>query len=189
MQTYIKYLPRVLFFGLIVLWIGLFFFSSPDALIQYIGVENGYLIVFILAFLSGLSIFGLAPYHLVLMALAAGGLNPFLLALSACAGLALGDSTSYFLGYQGTVFIPKNKQYIIKKISNFIVRHEKHLPFYIFLYGALVPFSNDFVGVTTGLIRYSFWKVMIPLTLGTLVFNLVVAYAALYAYPLLQSIF
>lgn len=167
----------------------LFAFSSPEALIDYIGIENGYVLVLALSFISGLSIFGLAPYHLALLALAAGGLNPFLLAFLATLGLGLGDSTSYLLGYHGRAVVPRRMERAVAKLSAFLEKHDRLLPAYIFLYGAAAPFSNDFVGVTLGLARYPFWRVMVPLSLGTLLFNTVLALSAPYAYELLLELF
>src|SRR3989338_1113064 len=112
-REFLVLFPRVMFFIILAGWIALFFFSSPEALIEYIGVQNGYLLIFLLSFVSGLSVF----------------------------------------------------------------------------YGALIPFSNDFVGVTMGLARYPFWRVMVPLTLGTAVFNATLAFGAVYAYGLVESFF
>jgi len=188
-REFLVLFPRVMFFIILAGWIALFFFSSPEALIEYIGVQNGYLLIFLLSFVSGLSVFGLAPYHLVLIALAAGGLAPSLLAVAATLGLAIGDSTSYYLGYQGRAFIPKRYEASIQRVHDFFERHRRFLPIFIFFYGALIPFSNDFVGVTMGLARYPFWRVMVPLTLGTAVFNATLAFGAVYAYGLVESFF
>ncbi|MDP3957895.1 MAG: VTT domain-containing protein [bacterium] len=182
------YAPNVFLVLIIASWAALFLFSSPDEFVEYIGVDNGYLLVLLLSFISGLSVFGLAPYHLALIAVAAAGLNPYFLALLATLGLAIGDSTSYFLGYQGRTLIPQRMERAVEKVSAFLKRHEGQLPIYIFLYGALAPFSNDFVGVTLGLARHPFWRVMLPLSLGTLVFNTAVALSAPYAYELLETL-
>jgi len=40
-----------------------------------------------------------------------------------------------------------------------------------------------------GLARYPFWRVMVPLTLGTAVFNATLAFGAVYAYGLVESFF
>ncbi len=189
MKSLFKYLSRVTLIIIIVGWVVLIFFSSPDSLINWIGVENGYLLVGLFALISGLSLFGTAPYHLVLAALAAGGLDPILLALAAVIGLAIGDSTSYFLGYEGRAIIPQKAEKVVERISYFLKLHDKHLSVYIFLYGALIPFSNDFIGVTLGLVRYNFLRAMIPLMLGTFIFNCAVALGSPYAYDLFSTFF
>ncbi|TSC71504.1 MAG: hypothetical protein G01um101470_573 [Parcubacteria group bacterium Gr01-1014_70] len=54
------------------------------------------------------------------------------------------------------------------------------IPIFVFLYGAFFPLSNDFVVISFGLARYPFWRVMIPLTAGSAVFNMMLAYLGKY---------
>ncbi|MBU3956282.1 hypothetical protein KJ633_07460 [bacterium] len=147
------------------------------------------MLIFILAFIGGLTTFSGVPYHLVLITLATGGLNPLLLGLATAFGVMLGDSTSYYIGYQGRIIIPDRLQKILQQVRYFGLKYPKILPLFFFLYGSLVPFSNDFIVISMGLSRYPFWRVMIPLGLGNLVFNISLAYLAVYAYAFLQGIF
>lgn len=185
----IKYLPRIL---LILFFISIslffFFYSSPERLITLIGVQNAYALIFILAFLGGMTTFTGIPYHLVLITLATGGLNPLLLGLSTAIGVMLGDSTSYYVGYQGSVIIPKTLQRILQRIRNFALKYPKILPLFFFLYGSISPFSNDFIVISMGLSQYPYWRVMVPLGLGNLVFNISLAYLSTQAYSLLKGI-
>jgi len=186
----LKYVPRIaliLFF--LSLSFYLFIFSSPEKLTSFIGVENAYALIFILAFLGGMSTFNGVPYHLVLITLATGGLDPFMLGLSTAAGVMLGDSVSYYLGYQGSAIIPGTLNNIFQKVRGLALRHPKVLPLFFFLYGAISPFSNDFIVISMGMARYPYWRVMVPLGLGNLVFNISLAYFATEAYQLLEGIF
>src|SRR3989344_4890048 len=174
-----RYVPVIAF---ITLWIGASFsllYYSPEGLIDLIGIKNAYFFLFALAFLSGISIFGGIPYHLVLIALAAGGLDPWLLALAAAGGVMLGDSTSYFIGYQVRIIV----------LSSWLAKYPRRVPFFFLLYGSLVPFSNDFVGITTGLARYPFARVMLPLGVGNLIFNATLALLSPYLYDTLHPLF
>jgi len=189
MKNLLKYLPRV---SLILFFVGCSFFlyySSPENLIEFIGVENVYFFIFILALIGGMTTFSGIPYHLVLVTLAIGDLNPILLGVSAAAGVTLGDSTSYFVGHQGRVIIPQGIQKILGKISAFGLKHPRLLPLFFFLYGSFVPFSNDFIVISMGLARYPFWRVMIPLGAGNLIFNISLAFLASYAYDFLRIVF
>lgn len=185
----LKYLPRII---LILLFVGMSFFffaySSPEKMISLIGVQNAYALIFILAFIGGMTTFTGIPYHLVLITLATGGLNPLFLGLSTAAGVMLGDSTSYYVGYQGSVIIPRTLNKILQRIRNFALKHPKILPVFFFMYGSLSPFSNDFIVVSMGLSRYPYWRVMVPLGMGNLVFNISLAYLATQAYALLKGI-
>lgn len=182
------YLSRIL---IVLIFIGLSFFllySSPERLVGSIGVQNAYVLIFVLAFLGGLTTFTGVPYHPVLVVLAVGGLNPLLLGLSTAFGVMLGDSTSYFVGYQGGAIVPQGIQKFLARLLSFAMRYPRALPLFFFLYGSLCPFSNDFIIISMGLAHYPFWRVMIPLGLGNLVFNISLAYLATYAYQLLQGI-
>jgi membrane protein YqaA with SNARE-associated domain len=185
----LKYIPRIM---LILLFISMSFYfyaySSPEEMTSFIGVKNAYALIFVLAFLGGMTTFSGIPYHLVLITLATGGLNPLLLGLSTAAGVMLGDSTSYYVGYQGSVIIPGALQKILIMIRNFGLKHPKILPLFFFLYGSLSPFSNDFIVISMGLSRYPYWRVMVPLGLGNLIFNISLAYLATQAYNLLKGI-
>jgi membrane protein YqaA with SNARE-associated domain len=164
-------------------------YSSPEKLINFIGADNAYGLIFVLAFIGGLTTFSGVPYHLILITLASGGLNPFWLGLSASTGVMLGDSTSYFIGYQGRAITPVGWQKFFGKVYDFGFKHPALLPLLFFLYGALVPLSNDFIVISMGLARYPFWRVMIPLGLGNLVFNFGLSYFSIYAYNFVKIYF
>ncbi|HRZ95495.1 MAG TPA: hypothetical protein P5262_02930 [Candidatus Moranbacteria bacterium] len=185
----LKYFPRI---ALILLFISFsvfsYLYSSPEKLIAMIGVENAYLLIFILAFLGGITTFSGIPYHLVLVTLAVGGLNPLSLGFSTAAGVMLGDSTSYYIGYQGSVIIPKTLHKVLEFVRSLALRYPKILPLFFLLYGSCSPFSNDFIVISMGMSRYPFWKVMVPLGTGNLIFNIALAYFSTQAYDFLKGV-
>ena len=183
------YALRVLLLIIFICGSVFFYYSSPEMLITYIGVENAYILMFVLALLGGLTTFSGIPYHVVLIMLASGGLSPLLLGVLTGVGVMAGDATSYFVGYSGRDIVPPAIQKILQKFCSFCLARPKILPVAFFLYGSFVPFSNDFIVISMGLARYPFWMVMVPLGLGNLVFNISLAYIAFYAYDLLQGIF
>ncbi|MBI2053149.1 MAG: hypothetical protein HYT41_00170 [Candidatus Sungbacteria bacterium] len=105
-------------------------------------------------------------------------LAPALMQASAAAGVMLGDSTSYYAGMRGGMVAPPKIKGIFEQIYSFSEKHPILLPLFCFLYGALVPFSNDFITISAGIARYSFRRVMIPLGLGNIVFNVALAWFA-----------
>ena len=186
-KKFLKHLPKIVFILFIAIYSLFLLYSSPEKLINFIGIENAYFLIFVLAFIGGLSTFFGGPHHWVLIALATGGLNPLFLGLSASFGVMLGDSTSYFIGYHGSAIVPVGIQKFLQKIQSFFMKFPKFLPLFIFLYGSFVPFSNDFIAISMGLARYPFWRVMIPLGLGNVVFNVSLSFLAIYAYDFLQK--
>lgn len=181
----ISVVPIVFFIGATIF----FFASSPEEVILYLGVENAYLLMFVLALIGGLTTFSGVPYPLVLVALASGGLDPLFLGICSATGVMLGDTTSYYLGYTGKEIVPQKVQKILERFYTYCLTRPKLLPFAFFVYGAIVPLSNDFIVISMGLARYPFWRVMIPLGIGNLIFNISLAYLAIYAYGFLQNIF
>jgi len=54
----------------------------------------------------------------------------------------------------------------------------------LFVWGAFFPLPNDFMLVPLGILRYPFWKAIVPLGLGNLIFNIVVASTGAYGWTL-----
>lgn len=176
-----------LFFASISIYF--YLYSSPEQLVGWVGAGNSYFLIFVLALLGGLTTFSGVPYHLVLITLAIGGLDPLLLGISTAVGVILGDTTSYFIGYSGGEVMPSRLQKIVNRAYIYTDGYPKLLQVFFFLYGAFSPMSNDFIVISAGIAKYPFWKVMIPLAFGNLVFNITLAYFAISAYGLLQGIF
>lgn len=179
MQKYLKYAPRLLPLLTFVAISAMFYFSSAERIVSYIGVENAYVFIFILAFFGGLTTFSGIPYHVILIALAAGGLNPLVLGLTTAFAVSLGDCTSYFVGYFGREFVPERIERALQRLTRLQEHHPRLLPVIFFLYGVCVPFSSDLVTIPMGLLRYPLWRVIVPLGLGTVIFNTTLAYFAL----------
>lgn len=183
-----RYLPVA---GILGIWLAVsfaIFYYSPEGIVDFIGIKNAYLFLFVLAFLSGVSVFGGVPYHLVLIAFAAGGLDPLLLGAAAAAGVMLGDSTSYLVGYRSSAIVPRRAAKHIERLSAWLGKYPGRAPLFFLLYGSLVPFSNDFVGISMGLARVPFVRVMVPLAIGNLIFSTSLAYLSPYLYGVLYPL-
>jgi membrane protein YqaA with SNARE-associated domain len=178
LKTFLTLLP--LGAGLVIS-IVFVFFIGPEALVDYIGVQNAYVLMFLVAALGGLSTFNSVPYLAVLFVLANTGVNPFWLGLVSAVGVMCGDSFSYVLGRSGGAVIPDSFQYVFRSIKKFAVAYPRLYPSFCFLYGALCPLSNDFVTISAGIANISYKKVMVPLALGNIVFSIGFSYASVYA--------
>ncbi len=178
MQKYSARILGVLPLITLVVISALFYFSSAERVVSLIGVENAYVFIFILAFLGGITTFSGIPYHMMLMALAAGGLNPLALGLTTAIAVSLGDCTSYFVGYFGRALVSSRIERALTRLAALQEHHPRLLPAVFFLYGACVPFSSDLVTIPMGLLRYPLWRVIVPLGIGTVMFNTALAYFA-----------
>jgi|GEM_PF-308295 len=94
-----------LFVAILLAWTVLLWTVGPEQMVSYIGVQNGYLIGFFLATFGGMSTLSSASYFATIITLAAGGLNPYLLAVVAGFGLLIGDSLFFYLGKSGRTAI------------------------------------------------------------------------------------
>jgi membrane protein YqaA with SNARE-associated domain len=171
-------LPLILGITVSIIFI---FFIGPEALVDYIGLQNAYGLMFLVAAIGGLSTFNSVPYLAVLFVLANAGVNPFLLGLVSAVGVMCGDSFSYVLGRSGETVIPESFKFVFANIKSFAQNHPKLYPLFCFVYGALCPLSNDFVTIASGIAKIAYKKVMVPLALGNVVFNIAFAYVSVYA--------
>ncbi len=158
-----KHIDLIAIFVIIFLWIGLLFFISPEEIVEIIGVERGYLFLFLTAFL-GVSGFASTPFYMALVTLAGTGeFNVFLLALTIAPARAFGDSIFFFLGYKIRSDLTNKR---LRNFSAWI--NEKptwSIPFFAYIYTAMTPFPQDILMVALGVgkvkFRYAFAAVLL----------------------------
>lgn len=132
----------------------------------------GYVGVFVATFLSSTTIFFPAPGVAVVM-VAAGLFNPNWVALVACLGGALGEFTSYLVGYAGMMVIDLKRSQRYKRAEKWMSRYGVVT---IFLF-ALFPFLIfDLVGIAAGSLRFPFSKFMLATIAGRLPRSFMEAY-------------
>lgn len=176
----------IIIISIFILWTIFVYYLSPEKIVEKIGIENSYLLAFTVAFIGGTSIFFPIPYYLLVFTLGAGGLNPIILGLSSASGVLLGDSTSYFLGYTGREIISEKLKKLLEKLYNWCITRKPYLlPIIFFLYGTFIPLPNDVITVSMGMAHYPYKKVIIPLGLGNIIFNITLALAGFYGWKIL----
>lgn len=174
------YLFPFLLLVFIIGWSFALYQFGPSEVVALLGIENGYVIAGLLGFLGGVSTFFTLPYHFVIVTLASGGLQPIFLGLITAVGVFLGDSISYFIGYHGRSVLPSRIADLFHRLYLWCQARRGMFPLFLFIYAAFIPFSNDFMLISLGLARYPYWKLMVPLALGTLVFNTGLAFFGAY---------
>ncbi len=83
-------------------------------------------------------------------------------------GSALGEFTGYSVGYGAKKLVKERDSDLLVNVNGFgklILENEKRTPFYIFLF-ALTPLPDDILFLPLGMIKYPFWKCIIPGWLG-----------------------
>lgn len=176
-------LARMVALNAVYLLISVLLASFPaDDVIDVIGADNAYLLMFVLGMIGGFTTFTGIPYHVVLMSLAAGGLNPIGLGLCTALGVMLGDSTMFLIGARLKDSLPPRLQATIQPLSAYLARHPAMVTPALVCYGAISPFSNDFLVASLSVIGFGYWRTIIPLAIGNVFFNIGLAYLGIYAY-------
>ena len=136
--------------------------------------KHGYLAVFLVMFVSSLSVVLPIPGTFVLITAAGMGIWSLpLLALVASVGGALGEISGYLVGYGGRAFIApeQTERY---RMAEGLMQRWGGLAIFAF---ALVPFLIfDFVGIAAGVFRYPVKKFLLYAWLGRLPRSLIEVY-------------
>ncbi|MEX0916910.1 MAG: hypothetical protein WDZ90_00055, partial [Candidatus Paceibacterota bacterium] len=163
---------KILFFGFfflfILAWGILLYYYPPQELVALIGARNGYFVMFLVALFGGATSFSATSYFAVLLTLAAGGLNPFLLGIVSGLGVTVGDSLFYYLGSHGRASLGEGRiKTLVLNLSAWLDRKPKWFtPALIYLYAAFTPLPNDFLAITMGLAHRRYITTIVPLVLG-----------------------
>jgi membrane protein YqaA with SNARE-associated domain len=83
-------------------------------------------------------------------------------------GSALGELTGYAVGYGAKKVAEERNSELFNNVDGFgklILENKKRTPMYIFLF-ALTPLPDDILFLPLGMIKYPFWKCIIPGWLG-----------------------
>jgi len=162
-------------------------FEGVEPKLQKFAIEHGYVGAFIITLISNLSIIIIIPYGSVLFLLGSIGLNPWLLSLLAALAAALGEIVAYGIGWgAGGLITSKEYRKKFEGIKNFITRRPKLTPLLIYLFGA-TPAPDDIIMIPLGLVRYNFWKAVIPDALGKLTMISIVVFSGRYSYAFLSQ--
>lgn len=135
-----------------------------DALVQVL-TDWGYVGLFISALLAG----SIVPFssELVMGALVAMGLSPWLCVLSATVGNTLGGLTCYWLGRLGrTDWIEKYlgvKREKVERMQRFLQGRGALMAFFAFL-----PFVGEAIAVALGFMRSNLWLTTLSMFVGKL---------------------
>lgn len=140
---------------------------DPERIATY-----GYLGVFLASFVCTTSIFFPTPGFIVVV-MAAAVFNPVWVALAATAGGALGEFTSYLVGYWGRAAINLERWERYKRAENWMMRYGSVA---IFLFALVPGLIFDLIAIAAGAVRFPFWKFMLASFAGRLPRSFIEAY-------------
>ncbi|MFC1663281.1 VTT domain-containing protein [Patescibacteria group bacterium] len=149
--------------------------------------DYGYWGGLIFAFLAHTTIIIPVPYTILLVYLGSTGLNVIWLGLMAGLGASIGELTSYLVGLAGGAFVWKKYGQHFKALKKILEKKPRMMPWIIFLFGAS-PLPDDVLLIPLGMIRYNFFKAVIPMAIGKIILTTIFAWSGQAAAPLVETI-
>ena len=161
-------------------WAVFFYYFPVQELIDKIGIQNTYLVAFLLATIGGFSSLTGTSLYVALIALSQAGVNPIILGIVGGLGLFLSDTIFYFI-------IVKVRS-LITKITNrwerlfrrmwkwFYVCPDWVVYLGVFLYAAFSPLPNDILLAVLALSSYSYRQFAWFLLAGDITIGLVLTH-------------
>lgn len=153
---------------------------------QQLAQNYGYFGIFLISLIGALSIFFPLPYTVVIFFLGStGAFNPFLIAVAAGIGSAVGEFSGYLLGFYGGKVISAERR---RKMEFMVKVFDRYGPITIFLF-ALTPLPDDLLFIPLGMIHYSIVRAFIPALIGKMCMNFIVAYGGSVTNQFIKQIF
>lgn len=162
---------------LLLAWGAFFLLVDPVELVEKIGVENTYIIVFLMAVFGGLSTITGSSFFVTVATFASSGADPLLLGLSGGLGIFISDIVFFFLAKYGVKAFEEKS----RKVSSLITRvMDKLTPAGVlagtYLYLGFTPLPNDLLMIALALSGMSFKRLMPVLFLGSITVVTLTAY-------------
>lgn len=147
-------------------------FTSPEQLVQNIGIHNSYIILFLTSFFAGFSSGGSIIFLGGLTVFLAAGLNYLGVGLTTGIALALGDTIMLSLFLSGRKLIPDKTKTKLDKLSIYLESKPKYLiPVITLIYIILSPLPNDILILSLAAIKYPKKKSIALLIIGDITFT------------------
>ncbi|WP_246275881.1 VTT domain-containing protein [Methanolobus zinderi] len=166
----------------IIAWSVLLVYYPPEKVVEFLGVQNTYLIVFLLAASGGVSAFTSTSFYTALVTISLGGVNPVYLAIFASVGLTLGDIVFYVVGKKGRSCVtPTYGKYINRFLQLVEKVSDRTIILLIFFY-SLTPLPSDILAIVLAILGFPLKKMVPPLLAGNFALTLILAELAIYGY-------
>jgi membrane protein DedA with SNARE-associated domain len=133
----------------------------------------GYPSAFLLGIIGAASVVVPVPTTVVLLAIAGSRIfDPTLLAIAFGLGAAVGQLTSYMVGYVGSMVVGKKQKHSLGAMLKIFERYGMAA---VFIF-ALTPLPDSLLFVPLGLVHYSLWKIFAATVAGKIVMSLIITH-------------
>lgn len=156
--------------AIIALWTLLMLLIGPRTFVEFIGVENSYVVIFLIAASGGLSSLTATSFYTLLATFAAAGLNPLLLGVAGGLGLVIGDSLFFAFGRNGVQALPPHVRLRTEKVAKWLESKPAWMvPLVVFLYAGFTPLPNDILMILVALTGTKYRRIIVPLIVGDII--------------------
>lgn len=133
----------------------------------------GYPSAFLLGLIGAASVVIPVPTTVALLGMAMTGFfDPTLLALAFGFGAAIGQLTSYAVGYVGRSVVSKKYD---RRLNAMLKIFDRYGMIAVFIF-ALTPLPDSLLFIPMGLVHYSLWKVFVAAVAGKISMSLIITY-------------
>lgn len=137
----------------------------------------GYLGAFVTAAVGNLTVVIVFPYTLVTFFLASAGLNPLLLGVLTGVGAEVGELSGYLIGRWSSRAVERHRPSEYAALQRLVEHRPAVIPALLFTF-SLLPFPDDVLFIPLGMLRYRFWKLVLPSLAGKIGAGLIIAFSA-----------
>lgn len=162
-----EYATSIVILSFLILWILLLYYVGPKTIVNYVGVENIYLIVFLLGVFGGVSSITSVVFYSTFATALAGGASPVFLVLVGAPGLIISDSIFFLAARYGKNLFGERENKWVERIRRRLDHYpDWSVPAFVFAYIGLTPLPNDIMMIALALMGYDYRKIALPLYVG-----------------------
>lgn len=155
----------------------LLYYYPPDVIVDSIGVENSYLMVFLIAAIGGLSSVTSGVFYAAVATFTSGGAIPWLLGIIGGIGISIGDSIIFGLISYGFKDVEGQWRERIKKIRTYVDRYPSYVVYTVlFLVLGVSPLPNDIVMFALVMLGFRYLTIAPILLLAGITITTITAY-------------
>ena len=157
---------------LLVIAIGVVIFIYRDRVQEL--ANYGYLGIFLIAMIANATV--LIPVPGIMMVFTMGAVfNPFITAIAAGLGAAIGELSGYLVGFSGQGLAEQSERF--KAFSNWMESHHKISDLVVLIMAAIPNPFFDLAGIAAGTLRLPVWRFILFCAIGSIIKMLAFAYA------------
>lgn len=157
----------------VVVFISVVFWAITSGMTEETWKSVGYPSAFLLGLIGAASIIIPVPTTVVLLAIAGFRIfDPTLLALAFGFGAAIGQLTSYVVGYAGRMVVGKKHK---RRFDAMLKIFERYGMIAVFFF-ALTPLPDSLLFIPMGFVHYSVWRIFVAAVAGKITMSLIITH-------------